>query len=33
MNLAEKIKELSLHHFPKSEPLMLDTDHIMYLTN
>lgn len=30
---CEKIKELSLHHFPKSEPLMLDTDHIMYLTN
>jgi len=30
---CEKIKELSLHHFPKSEPLMLDTDHIVYLTN
>lgn len=30
---CEKIKELSLHHFPKSEPLMLDTDHIIYLTN
>lgn len=30
---CEKIKELSRHHFPKSEPLMLDTDHIVYLTN
>ncbi len=30
---CEKLVELSKHRFPKAEPMLLDTDHIVYLTN
>lgn len=30
---CEKLVELSKHRFPKVQPMILDTDHIIYLTN
>ena len=31
--VCEKLVELSKHRFPKADPLIMDTDHIVYLTN